>query len=201
MILQAGKTSIKLSFSFIALTVLMLLLREEKIILLSLLSSFIHESGHLLFMYLFGDSVKRIELSLFGMRIDKRTAVNISYKKDIAVALGGILFNLVFAVISYITYSISDSEFFLILSAINIIIAVVNSFPVSALDFGKALRCFLHLYLSEESAEIISDRISNVFILVFSSFSVLYSVFYGVNISLSAVNIYLIIITILKKRS
>ncbi len=201
MILQAGKTSFKLSFSFIALVVLMILFHEEKIIVLSLISSFIHESGHLSFMYLFGDSVKSVELTFFGMRIDKNLSTNLSYKKDIVIALGGILFNLLFAVISYIVYCASNLRYFLILAAVNFVIAIINSFPVSVLDSGKALRCGLLLYLSKESADKISDCISYLFILIFAVFSVFYFIFYNVNISLLAVNLYLIFITILKKRS
>ena len=201
MILQAGKTRFKLSFSFIALIVLMILFYEEKIIVLSLISSFIHESGHLSFMYLFGDSVKSVELTFFGMRIDKNSSTNLSYKKDIIIALGGIIFNLAFAVVCYIIYAAYRLRCFLILSAVNLVIAAINSFPVSMLDTGKALRCCLLLHFSKESADKVSDLISLIFIIVFSAFSVLYFVFYNVNISLFAINIYLILITILKKRS
>ena len=81
MIFHIGKTEFKLTFSFVALLGIMVIVCEEKIVIYSLLSSVIHESGHLLFMYLFKTPPEKIELSLFGIRIDRTEKVCISYKK------------------------------------------------------------------------------------------------------------------------
>ena len=151
-------------------------------------------------MYLAGDSVSRIELTFFGMRIDKRSTTKLSYRKDILVALGGIIFNFLFATVCLSAYHIIGSADLLMLAIINIIIAAVNSFPTSSLDAGKALKYFMLLHLSKERAELLSERISDAFCVVFTVSTVLYYCFYGVNISLIAVNLYLITITILKKR-
>ena len=196
-----GKTVFRLSFSFVALIVVMVILCEDKIIIYSLISSLIHESGHLFFIFLLGDAPKRIELAAFGMRIDRADKPCISYKKEIFIALGGILFNLIICMFCLIINSIRANKILIELAVINAVITVINSFPVSDLDFGKALRFVLLIYTNKETSDRYADAVSFCFVCIFTALAVLYIVFYGVNISLIAINLYLILITVKKKWS
>lgn len=201
MILQFGKTRLKLSFSFVALTALMIIICEERIVISSLLSSFIHEFGHLFFMYISQDVPCNVEFTLFGMRIDKKGCANISYEKEIIIALGGIIFNILSAFVSFIVHISSNSEFFLVLTVVNLIVAVVNSFPVAVLDCGRAIRYALIIKTGKENSEKYTDFISKIFVFIFTIVSLVYFIVYGINISLFAINIYLVSITIIKKWS
>ncbi len=201
MIFQIGKTRLRLSFSFVALIVLMIILCEERVVLYSLVSSLIHESGHLFIMCILGDVPKNVELTLFGMRIDRAGNIILSYKKEIFIALGGIIFNIVFALLCLALYKIYELPDFLVVSVVNLIIAAVNSFPVSVLDCGRAVKSAFFAVKSRETSEKITENISYIFIVVFAVISTIYIAFYGVNISLIAINLYLFFITIIKKWS
>ncbi len=201
MTFESGGTSYKLSFSFIAFAIIMMLTCDEKIVFISLCSSVVHECGHLFFIFAFGDKPKAVELTLFGMRIDRTETAVFSYKKEALIAVGGILFNLIFAVSCYIIYIIIKSEIFLMLAVVNVIILLINSVPVSVLDFGRVLKCILHMFFESEKSEKILNYISYLFVFIFSLFTILYCVFIGVNFSLIAVTIYVISITVIKKWS
>ena len=198
MIFRLGNTKIKLSFSFVALTVMMILMCNEEIVLCSFLSSFIHECGHLFFMGITGEKLEKIEMSLFGMRISRTEKSSVSYKNEILISLGGIIFNCLFSASFFLIYRITDIYVFMILSAVNIIVAAVNSFPVSALDLGRAVAYTLK-YKDYDSLNI--RMFSYIFTAVFVILSSLYILTYGVNISLIAINLYLIFITVIKKWS
>lgn len=201
MIFTVGKISFKLSFSFAALIVLMVILYEERIVIYSLVSSLIHESGHLLFMILSGEVPKAVYLTLFGMRIDRTEGVLISYRKEILISLGGIILNILFSVLFLILYSFYRHSELPVIAAVNLIIALVNALPVSALDLGRAIRYALYIKIDRESTEKCLKLISVIFIMLFSAFTAVYTVFLGINVSLIVINLYLIFITVIKKWS
>lgn len=201
MIIEIGKTSFNLKFSFVALIVTMMLVCDEKIVLVSLISSLVHESGHLLFMYLTGVVPKCVEFSLFGMRIDRNVSSNLSYKNEFLIATGGIIFNLIFSALCYIIYIINENMLFLLITAVNIMIVIINSFPVGVLDFGRALRYILLMYFDGKKSEKLLNIISYVFVIIFSLITAVYCIIIGFNISLITLTAYLIFITIIKKWS
>ncbi len=201
MILSVGRTKFKLSFSFAALLVLMIILCEERIVIYSLACSLIHESGHLFFMYLSGDVPGKVVFTLFGIRIDRTDGGAVSYKKELLIAFGGIIFNTLFALVCLTAYCFTERSDFVIISAVNLIIAAVNSFPVSVLDCGRALHYAFLMRTSKEKSEKYSDTVSAVFTAAFTAVSLLYTVIIGFNISLVCINLYLIFITVIKKWS
>ncbi len=198
MILRSGSTEINLSFSFVALTVVMLLICNEEIVFCSFVSSFIHECGHLFFMVLSGEKPKKIMITVFGMRIDCAEMSRISYNKEILIALGGIIFNIIFGVAFFTAYEFRGNYHLMMISAVNFLIAAVNSVPVSALDLGRAVRCFFRY---KEFDDRYPEMISYVCTAVFVVLSVLYVLRHGINISLIVINLYLIFITVIKKWS
>ena len=198
MIFRFGNISIKLSFSFFALIVTMTLLCDEKIILCSVLSSLIHECGHLVFMFILDEKPSKIEFTLFGMRISKCDSCFTSYKNEILIALGGIIFNCIFGLVLFGLFRLSGKTELLIVSVVNFIIAAINSFPVSSLDLGRAIKYFMKYKETDESYFTV---ISYFFTVLFVLSSAIYTVFYPVNISLIAIDVYLIFITVIKKWS
>ncbi len=202
MILSVGKTKFKLSFSFVALIVLMIIVCDEKVVLYSLTSSLVHESGHLFFMCASGDKPDTVVFTLFGMRIDRAADVAaLSYKKELLIALGGIIFNSAFAGICFVAYLISGSYDLLMLSAVNLVVVAVNSLPVYVLDCGRAVRYALLICTEKEKSEKYADAVSDAFIIIFTVASIGYFLAFGVNISLFCINLYLIFITLIKKWS
>ncbi len=201
MIIRHKGIKIRISFAFAAIIVLMLVFFDEDIVIFSVLSSLFHESGHLAFMLLFRDKPDRIELGIFGMRIEKTDGTRVSYQKEILIALGGIAVNLILSGFSFAAFGISEKGAFLRFGAVNFLMAAVNSIPVSILDAGRGMRFLLLTALDERKSEKISDIISFMSVAVISALALFYTCTIGVNPSLIAVVIYLYIIIILKKRS
>ena len=201
MIIRVGNTDYTLSFSFVALIVFMVLIKEDRIVLLSLLSSFVHEAGHFIFMKINKAYIDEVKFGLFGMRIERIKAGALSFYKEMMIAAGGIIFNLLFSLICYIIYEINRNSNLLILSAVNIIIAAVNSIPVGILDSGRIIYCILMIYYDESEAEKIIDCISFIFTVLFSLFTLIYCLSSGINLSLLIINLYLFTVIVFKKWS
>lgn len=200
MTVEIGRTELRLRFSFAAVVTVMLLFCEEKIVLMSLFSSVIHESGHLFFMFLSSEKINYVELSLFGMRIEKQSTFQ-SYKKEALSAMGGIIFNFIFAFVSVLICLISGKEDFFVFAAVNGFVALINMIPVRVLDAGRCINCFLSQKYDEETAEKVLDIFSFVFTVFLDAVCILYCSLIGFNISLVAVTVYLNIITFKKKWS
>ncbi len=201
MIVELKGIKIRLTFSFVAILVIMLVFFDENVVVMSAVSSLAHECGHLALMLLFRDKPDRIELGLFGMRIEKSQGLGLSYKREFIISLGGIGINAVLSVLFLGLYNVMRENDFLRFSAVNLLIALVNSVPVSILDMGRGVRFLLLMYYDENKSEKIANRVSCVSVTVISLLSLFYSCSYGLNPSLIAVVIYLYTIIILKKRS
>ncbi len=197
--ITTGKTELNLSFSFTALLTVMLLLCDEGVVLMCLLSSLFHEGGHLFFMYTFGDVPEKISLGAFGMRIDRRSLL--PYKKEAVVALGGIIFNFALCALSVVWYLLSSSRYALEVFAVNCFVALINSFPIGVLDMGRAVECLLLSRLPAERVCALTYRISLVSVTLFALAFIVYTLVFGFNFSFAAVTVYLFAITIIKKWS
>lgn len=200
MTVEFGSTELRLRFSFAAIVTLMLLFGDEKIVLMSLFSSLIHESGHLILMCLFGEKIYYVELGLFGMRIEKQGSL-LSYGKEALIAMGGIILNFLFSVFGFAMYFASKSADFLFFAVVNGFIALINMIPVKVLDFGRCIHAVLEGALEKEKSERIMDVLSVVCTLILCVICAIYCITVKVNLSLIAVTVYLCIITFRKKWS
>ena len=93
------------------------------------------------------------------------------------------------------------SQTALIFALINLLTALFNCIPVYVLDMGRALKCVLMLISDEAESERVLSIISIIFTGSLAVFTVLYSAFISVNVSLIAVTVYLFVITLFKKWS
>lgn len=196
--IKLKETRVEFGFSFVFITTLMLLFFEEKIVLLSVLSSLLHETGHLAAMVFCGEKIEKVVFGAFGVRIEKYAFSGISYEKEILIALGGIIVNLIIFSSSLVVYKIIQKQTLLIFALINLLIALMNSFPLGTLDMGRAVKFLLLINIDEEKAQKISEAISFTFFVVFLVFTVFYCMLVNVNFSLIAVCIYLLSETELK---
>ena len=187
--LKINKTRLSVTFPFAAVVMLMLLLCDSETVFISLFSSLLHEGGHLFFLLLFREWPALICFGAFGIRIERKEEASLGYKKEAAVALGGIMVNSLLVLTGAAVYLILKIPFGLKLATVNGVIAAFNMLPVSLLDFGRFLECMLS---EKDNAEKILRRISFVTVLVLSAGCVLYNLFIGINVSLIAVSLYII---------
>ena len=201
MTLIVKDTHYRVDFTFALTVTLMLLLCSEDTIILCLLSSMLHEIGHLFFMYAFHQEVESVIFGAFGIRIQRHSSCGLSYKKEAVIAFGGILINFLIAFFSYLYYYLQGGSFALKLSAVNIIIALFNMIPIEVLDMGRVIRYILLCFAEENLCNRILKITSAVFVNLLAVLCVYYSFFIGINISLIAVTLYLYVITLIKKWS
>ena len=197
--LDIGRVRVNLSFTFAAVVTLMLLLCKEEIVIASLFSSLFHEGGHLFFMLVFSDAPESIIFGAFGIRIERSDGVCLSYKKEAVIALGGIIGNLILAFLSILFYYFSNSSVCFGFFCVNVFVAAFNLLPVRQLDAGRFAECMLRSAFAASAVDGVL-RFINLFTVSFLLVGcILYNIYVGLNVSLIAVTVYLIFISILKE--
>lgn len=201
MTLIVGNTRYRVDFTFALTVTLMLIFCDENTVIICLLSSVLHELGHLVFMKAFRQRVTEVTFGAFGVRIDRLATSELSYKKEAVIAFGGIAVNFLIAFMSGIYYYVTNSNFALLLTAVNIFIALFNMIPVDTLDIGRVLRYTLLCLYDENKCDKILFIVSAVSVNLLAVICIVYTVLFSVNPSLIAVTVYLYVITLFKKWS
>ena len=201
MTLIVGSSRYKIDFTFALTVTLMLIFCHKETVLLCLVSSLLHEAGHLIFMYILEQKVTDVTFGAFGVRIDRQFTSFVSYKNEAVIAFGGIGVNLLIAFTSALYYHWSGCTFSLRLTAVNIFIAIFNSIPIDTLDMGRVLRYTLLCLYDESRCHIIMKTVSAVAVNILALICIIYSLKFTVNPSLIAVTVYLYVITLFKKWS
>ncbi len=187
---------IEVSFLFCALLCLLLLTDKTGLIIPVLLSSFLHETGHLLCMWAKGIAPEKIRLIPASVEITEK---NIIRPYSFAVSLCGPLLNLAVFLALFINYSIFKNRFIGEFAAVNLIIGLFNLLPVKNLDGGEILFNLLLKKMPFSRAEntvfFISIFLSSV-LLFFGSYMF---VFKNFNISIIILSLYLFICALSKK--
>ena len=126
----------KIDFSFFILLAIISLSPKQDIVLKLLLCLFLHELGHLVFIWIFHYKVAALRLSLFGffMRLDRNQTECI---KDIFVYLGGILMNLA----CYLF--IPDPT----IKKVSLLLILFNSLPIYPLDGFQVIQSILSYFI------------------------------------------------------
>lgn len=201
MTLIVGPTRYKIDFTFALTVTLMLIFCHSQTVLLCLISSMLHEAGHLILMYISSQKVTSVTFGAFGVRIDRQYTSSLSYKNEAIIAFGGIGVNLLIALTSAVYSYFTECSFSLRLTAVNIFIAIFNSIPIDTLDMGRVLRYTLLCVYDESQCDRIMKIISAVAVNILALLCLIYSLKFTVNPSLIGVTVYLYVITLFKKWS
>ncbi len=136
----------RLSLWFPATVIAMLSLDQSGLTLLCLLASILHELGHFTVMALLRDAPACITLGFFGMRVERKPAVRLSYPALCAVSLAGPLANALCCGLLWYT-GVYDA------ALIHGVLAFFHLLPITSLDGGEALYALLCCRLTEERAD------------------------------------------------
>ena len=196
MTVEAFDTRFRLTFSFFAVITAMLLTCDRRIVGISVMSSLLHECGHLVFLYAFGERPESVIFGAFGIRIERQGVSSLCYKRQAAVAMGGIVVNCALAAVFAFFYCLLASDVFAVGFAVNILIGGLNMMPVGILDAGQFLRYILLERFDEDETESKLNIVSDFSVLLFACFCVCYTVFISLNASLICVCLYLMAVNI-----
>ena len=139
MIFNVFGIKIEITFWFIALITFIVSLNAPSNVLITVFSSLLHETGHLLIMTSVGNKPQAVRFEITGMNIIRQPDLKISTKNEILIALGGPFINLICFLISVVTLCIYNNENILTFGCINLILMIFNLLPIIRLDGGLAL--------------------------------------------------------------
>jgi len=148
---------LRLSFWFFALIALFLLLDRRIILLYIALPVIVHELGHIIVMAFCKVKITEISLTPVSVRIIAGSPV-LSYRKELAIAAGGIAANLIIALL-WRLFAFQSMRVMLIVAS-NLAVAAFNLLPVGNLDGGRIVRILCARCLSPGLASAISKLIS-----------------------------------------
>lgn len=149
----------------------------------ALMFAFLHETGHLAAMLLFGVFPDRIALEIQGIRIDKNN-LTLSYCQECVLALAGPVVNLLFMIFfdkSSLVFIVNSGLFF------------INLLPLKSLDGGRFLYSFIAMKKDEITAErvILLSELLTLCLLIISLALLL--IFRYANMSISVFTVLLIV--------
>lgn len=189
-------TVFRFTFSFFAVFTAMLMTCDPRIVTVSVVSSLLHEYGHLAFLYAFHQPPYRVIFGGFGIRIERRGESSLGYNRCAAVSIGGVLVNGIFAAVFFVLYKVFGYTVFSTGFAVNILIGGLNMMPVGILDAGQFLRYILLERFDEDKAEKLLNLVSDFTVLIFALFCVGYTVLVRLNVSLMSVCLYLMAVNL-----
>lgn len=194
--LNLGETVLRINISFAAAVTLTLIIDESGLCAAALFCCVVHEAGHIICLILLGEKPKLIELSFYGVKLERKTEC-IQSVEEIAVYASGPLANFV---LSAFMFAAGRSDGMKTAAVISLCVGVFNLLPCMPLDGGNLLHFFLGRLMSEEK----SDRISlcvSVAVLVPMSIGGLVLILKNGNLTLFGVSVYLAVITFINAKS
>ena len=185
-------TQIIISYLFICLTALCIIMNIFKGFLLCLFAVAVHEAGHLIPMCKFGHCPNEIKILPFEISISDNSRQQRTFKQNLIIIIFGPLANFVCFIILYLLYLFCD-EIFLLPALANISVCLFNLMPVLSLDGGQMLYLLLSRRFSYKTSEKIVDIITFIFLFPLAAlgFLILFNSKY--NFSLLLICVYLVL--------
>lgn len=149
--LSLGKTALRINVSFAAVITLMLILDESGTCAIALFCCIVHEIGHIVCLLISGEKPAAVELSFYGIKLERKEPSTLSTAEEMAVYAAGPIMNLVFA--AFMMPFASEHSEIKSAAAISLCIGVFNLIPCIPLDGGNILSCFLHYMIDGEKAK------------------------------------------------
>ena len=166
MYIKLGEKTVKITFLFAVFFAVAANFTGGKSILLSFLFSFIHEMIHLVFLHFAGLEKAHIVLLPAAVKIHCEGLNILSYKKTVLCTLSAPVFNILTGVVFLILRHYSPLQGLEICAAINLILGIINMFPLEFLDGGRAIRAVLCTKYDENKAAYILKRLSVLSLIV-----------------------------------
>ena len=189
MIFNVFGVKVEITFWFVALITFIFSLNAPSNVLVTVFSSILHETGHLLIMTSVGNKPQAIRFEITGMNIIRQQDFQISTKNEVLIALGGPFVNLICFLISVVFLCICENENILTFGCINLILMIFNLLPINKLDGGLAL----YYILSQKFDNLTCTKILKITSVFFIALIYVWGIYAFVS---SKYNISLIIIAI-----
>lgn len=136
---------------------------------------------------------KSITVGIFGMRMERDAGLHLTFLDDLWIAAGGPLMNLLWCAV-FLLFGKEQA------AAIHLVMALFNLLPMELLDGGQMLLAVLYRHTARERAErlLLICSVLTLFPLGVAGFLVLFQS--GCNVSLLAVDVYLAVLLIFRRK-
>ncbi len=188
--LDFGKTVFKINVSFAVAVTLTLIIDESGVGAVALLCCIIHEAGHIISLLILGEKPKKIELSFYGIKLERYPLSGNGVAGDLLVYVSGPAANFIFSAVIFVLSNAFES--LRIAAIISLCIGLFNLLPCKPLDGGNILSTVLYGNLNSATAEKICIAVA-VFTVVPMFAAGIYYLKNGGNITLIAVAVYIAI--------
>ncbi len=179
-------TKIKPCFSFFALILLLLIKGNNRLLIVALVVSLVHELIHLIFLLILKCRIDTIKLSVLGGNIIRDRGCATSHLGEALINFSAPLFNILTGIIILIFSNGSPWAY------VNILIGVFNILPFYNSDGGNGLYHLLTVKFTEKASETAIIVLSCFIVAAFVVIN-LYFIFAKVcNPTLIVINIYFI---------
>lgn len=181
----------EITFLFTALIAFIISLNSPFNVIITVFSSLLHETGHLMAMSLLGNKPQCVRFEITGMNIKRQPSMKISTKNELLIALGGPIANALIFLLSCIFLCFSENEKICIIAGVNLILMTFNLLPVKRLDGGMALYFLLSRKFNIDFCEKILKITSIFFIILIYIWGIYVFVSTNYNISVLIIAIFL----------
>ena len=130
---------VEVTFLFVAFISFVLTLKAPSNVLITVISSLIHEIGHLLIMLILDNRPEKVRFELTGINIIRSLNMKISNKNEIFISIGGPLANAIISTLCCLYLCFYKNDLILTFACINLILMAFNLLPIKGLDGGNAL--------------------------------------------------------------
>ena len=188
---KCREVTVSVGFPFAAAVTLMFLYDTSGTAVISVCAALLHEIGHLLCLFWYGETPQSLKLGLAGMEIVRAKGQKLSVYQEIMVSLAGPLVNLaLFALLATLS-GWGAGERLMEAAMVNFMLALFNLLPVSALDGGRAMYFFLCSLCTAPTAQRVVTVCSIVCLLPCAFIGFFLLLQSGYNFSLLLVTVYL----------
>ncbi len=130
---------VEITFLFVAFIAFILTMKAPSNVLITVVSSSIHEVGHLLIMFILGNRPEKVRFEMTGINIIRKHDMRISNKSEIIISLGGPLANALILLLCCLHLCFYKNNSILTFACINLILMTFNLLPIKGLDGGSSL--------------------------------------------------------------
>ncbi len=196
-------TTYKISFTFLALALLVLTAGKSRTIGILLLFAILHELVHLIFIYRFSVAPDKVDFTLFGANISRGLTVTNNINSEIIINISAPVFNIVTGASFYLFSYISADDNLLLkeIAEVNFVLGLFNLIPFHTFDGGNVLKYVLLKFLKEKTTEECLTWISLLITIAFSFICIHIFLNYQHNFSLFIMCIYMFLSIIFKKQN
>jgi stage IV sporulation protein FB len=144
MIVNVFGVKVEITFLFVAFISFVLSLKAPSNVIMTITSSMLHESGHLLMMLILHNKPEKVRFELTGINIIRKQEISVSTKNELLISLGGPIVNFFIVAICCVVLCFYNSNSIITFACINLILMTFNLLPVKKLDGGAVLYYLLY---------------------------------------------------------